>query len=317
MQSKEIVLITGGAGFIGANLSQKLIKRGFKVHILCKKDTNLWRLNSILQKITVHTVSLSSLVSLKKLIKRIKPNVIFHLAAYGVNSYQSDVKKMIKVNILGTINLLLASKDLPYDIFINAGSSSEYGFKNEPMKEIDLLEPNSFYSATKASSVHLCQVFAKKFNKPIVNIRLFSVFGPYEDNNRLIPTIITSLIKKKTIKITSNISRHDFIYIDDVTNMFVKLLKKGRQLSGKIINSGTGKEYTASEVVRTLFKVARRKTLVKKGYFAREWDFKHWVADNDLAFKLIGWRPLFSLDQGLKRTYNWFIKNKSIYEKKF
>ncbi len=315
MHAKQAVLITGGAGFIGSNLTFRLLRKNFEVHLLCKKETNLWRLNHVLKKIKIHSTSLSDKNTLVQLLKKINPAAIFHLAAYGVNSTQNDVDKMIDVNIQSTYNLLFAAKDINYKVFVNAGSSSEYGFKENPMKETDFLEPNGFYSVTKASATYLCQVFAKLYNKPIVCVRLFSVYGPYEEKNRLIPTITENLFTGKSIKITEKNVRHDFIYIEDVVNALMKMIKKGSRLSGEVLNIGSGKEYTNLEVVRELLKVTRLKVKIENGEFKeRNWDHEHWVADNSLAKKLLSWTPKFPLEAGLLKTYKWFVKNYPDYE---
>lgn len=219
---------------------------------------------------------------------------------------------MIDLNIQGTFNLLLASKDINYDIFINTGSSSEYGLKSKPMKENDLLEPVSFYAATKASATLLCQVFAKEFKKPIVTFRPFSVYGPYEEKSRFMPTIVKALIKGKSINLTPGKQRRDFIYIDDVVDIYIKAMRTRKNLAGQILNIGTGKQYSNDETVKILFKAVGQKVSVKKGAFPKRlWDTPYWVADISKTTKLLKWKPRFGLKEGLRKTYFW-AKNEKI-----
>ena len=246
------------------------------------------------------------------MVKKINPSIIIHLATYSEYRDQSAVFKMVDVNINGTLNLLMATRDLNYDIFINTGSSSEYGIKNKPMKENDLLEPLSFYAVTKASATLLCQVFAKEFQKPIVTLRPFSVYGPYEEKKRFIPTIIKAVIEEKTIKLTPGDQRRDFIYIDDVIDIYINTILKGKKLAGQVLNMGTGIEYTNDQVVQALLKVTGKKVKIDKGAFPKRlWDTSHWVADISKTNKLLNWKPKFSLENGLKKTYLWF-KNEKI-----
>lgn len=311
---KNTVFITGASGFIGSNLTRALINKNFNVHILNRTINPSWRLKDISNLITTHTGDISNSKSLVQALQKIKPNYIIHLATFGAYHYQTDLKKIIKVNIEGLINLLEASKTIPYKCFINAGSSSEYGKKNIAMKENDSCNPTSYYSATKLSSSNICKIFAEINNKPIVTFRLFSVYGPYEERTRFIPTIIKSLIKGEKINITSGSQRRDFIYVEDISNAFLKALALGKKVQGEIINLGTGKEHTNDEIVEKLFNLTNRRTQVKKGgYPKRSWDVAHWKADISKAKKILNWKPGNDLDKGLLDTYSWIKSNIKFY----
>lgn len=306
---RERILIVGGGGFVGANLTRRLLDLGYDIHLIWKISSDPWRLKDVKQKIKFHIVDIQDKIALTALIKKIYPMAIFHLASYSAYRNQEDIEKIVNISINGMLNLLLASKDIPYKVFVNTGSSSEYGFKKKPMKENDLLEPISFYAAAKAGQTLLCQAFSHQYNKPIVTLRPFSVYGQYEQNDRFIPTIIRSVIKKIPIKLTEGKQRRDFIYVDDMVNAYVRSLKKGNKLKGKILNIGTGKEYTNDEIVKTLFKVSNKKTAIEKGKFPKRiWDSPHWVANISEAKNLLNWYPIFTLEKGLEKTYNWYLK---------
>ncbi len=308
------IFITGGGGFIGANLARKLVEQKYQVHLLLKKSTNPWRLKDLRSKIHVHTLDLLDTKRLAMLFKRTHPAIIYHSAAYGRSEDQADEEKMIDVNIKGTLSLLEASRSVGYTLLVNIGSSSEYGFKKKPMKESDIVKPASFYAVSKASATYLCSVFAKQWKKPIVTIRPFSVFGPFEEKTRFIPTIMRALLEQKPILLTSGRVRRDFIFIDDFVDACLTLITHAKNVSGTIINLGSGKEYTNDEVVKMLFKITRKTTLVKKGSFPkRSWDTNHWMSDNRLARKLLKWKPKTTLDKGLYKTYIWFEENLNLY----
>ena len=260
-----------------------------------------------MNKVKIYNVDLLDKKQLTKIVNKINPNFIIHLATYSNYRNQTDTEEMIDINIKGTLNLLLASKNIDYKLFINTGSSSEYGIKNNPMKETDLLEPISFYAATKASVTFLCQAFAKEYQKPIITLRPFSVYGPFEEEKRFIPTIIKAVVENKLIKLTPGNQRRDFIYIEDIIDIYIKSLSCGKKLSGQILNMGTGIEYTNDEVIQTLFKETNKKVKIEKGaYPKRIWDTSHWVADISKTKKLLNWKPKFTLGKGLRYTYNWF-----------
>lgn len=310
---RKCLLLTGGAGFIGANLTRELIKLHYDVNLILKKSSDLWRIKDVLGKVKIYYVDLLDKNKLTKTINKINPGFIIHMATYSNYRNQADVREMIEININGTLNLLLASKKVNFELLINTGSSSEYGTKENPMKESDLLEPISFYAATKASATLLCKAFALEYKKPIVTLRPFSVYGPLEEEKRLIPTVIKAVIENRPIKLTYGAQRRDFIYVEDVLDIYIKTISQGPKLAGQILNMGTGIEFTNDEVVETLFRIAGKRVKIKKGaYPKRFWDTSHWVADVHKTKKSLNWTPKFTLEQGLKKTYEW---HKNQYEK--
>lgn len=312
MKSKKNLLITGGFGFVGSNLIYELLKSNYSVHVITKKETNPWRLRPVLKKLHLHYISLLDLPSLTKAVELIQPVAIFHLAAHGAYSYQADVQQMVNVNIQGTLNLLLATKNIPYTVFVNTGSSSEYGFKSKAMNVHDVLEPVSFYAASKASATLISQVFAREYKKPILTFRLFSVYGPYEEHTRFIPTAIAAAFYNRPLSLTKTTARRDFIYIDDVVQAYIKTLSAGIHKS-KIYNIGTGKQYSNSYVAELIKKFNRKLVIEKNSYPNRSWDTPYWVANIKETKKDLQWNPHFTLEKGLEKTYTWFTKHLSYY----
>ena len=286
----------------------------YDVHLIWKHTTDPWRIKEIMKKIKLHEVSLSDRESLTKLINSIKPNAIYHLAAHGAYPTQIDIDQMVDVAIKGTLNLLVASKNVDYDIFVNTGSSSEYGLKEKPMSETDLLEPLTFYAATKASSTYLSQVFAKQYNKPVVTFRLFSAYGPYEQPARFIPTIIKRALSNQSINITAEDISHDFIHIDDVVDAYILAIKHKDKLFGRIVNVGSGMQYTNFEVAKMILPIVGNNVdIVRESYPKRPWDSNYWVADTKLSEKLLGFKPKNNLKSGLSKTIDWIKKNSNLY----
>ena len=302
------VFITGATGFIGSNLSRFLLKKGYRVNILLRKKSDTSNLDDILHLLIIHKGELSNKNNLKRILEKIKPTYIFHLASYGNSSTQKELNKMIEVNFLGLYNLLDASLGVKYKSFVISGSSSEYGFKNKPMRETDILEPNSYYSATKSAASLLAQSFALENNKPIKILRLFSVYGPFEDKNRLIPTAISKALQNKDIFITKGKIKRDFIYVDDVVEAFYKVMITITK-KGEIINIGTGKHYDNKDIAEKIKKIINKKIKIKLGKFPkRSWDTNFWVADVKKAKKILKWAPKNTLNEGLKKTIEWNMK---------
>lgn len=310
---KKTCLITGASGFIGSVLARKLVQKGDNVHLILRTEARTWRIDDLLDRTTIHTSDLSSLPELTRILKRVNPDIIYHLATNGAYSSQDNANQIIQTNILGTWNLLQASKDINYQLFVNTGSSSEYGSKDFAMRETDLLEPSSYYAVTKSAQTLLCSHIAKQEQKPIVTIRPFSVYGPYEEPTRLFPTLIKSLSEHLPMNLVSPNTARDYIYVDDVVEAYLKipLLKKN---PGEYFNIGSGIQYTIKELVDLAVESTGQNTEFRWGKMkARSWDTNNWVADNSKARQLLKWVPRTDLKTGIKLTWDWYQKHKNLY----
>lgn len=310
---KKTFLITGASGFIGAVLLRRLLKNDANVHLILRKESHTWRINDLLSKVKVHESDLSNLEELTQIVKEVKPDIIYHLATNGAYSYQKDADGIIKTNILGTWNLLQACNQVEYELFVNTGSSSEYGFKKFAMRETDIVEPASYYAVTKCAQTLLCSHIAKQENKPIVTIRPFSVYGPYEEPKRFFPTLMKALLLKEEMNLVSPETARDQIYVEDMVDAYLKIdeLKKN---PGEYFNIGTGIQSTIKDVVETAIKVTGENTDFKWGSMEnRNWDTSNWVADISKARQLLNWTPKTNLETGIKLTWDWFKDNHKFY----
>ncbi|MDO8573477.1 MAG: NAD(P)-dependent oxidoreductase [Candidatus Daviesbacteria bacterium] len=276
-------LLTGSSGFIGLALRKKLTEKGFIVK-------------------TIHHNYLHQQKKLKQIISAFSPNYIFHLATYGNKYSQNDDLEIIRANIIATVNLLYATANINYEAFINTGSSSEYGTKSKQMSESDSLDTDTFYGVTKASATLLCRAYAKKYSKPVVTTRPFSVYGPHDDINKFIQVAIRSFQDNSILKLASGV--HDWIYVDDYINGILKVAKNAQTLKGRAVNIGTGIQSTNHEVIKTLEKIFRKKIKIIEINRVRIYDTNiSWKADNSLL-KSLGWLPKYSLKRGLMKTMN-------------
>lgn len=310
---KNKFLITGASGFIGSVLLRRLIKQKQEVHLILRKESRTWRIDDLLDKVTIHISDLSNLNELNEIIQKVKPDIIYHLATNGAYSSQKDANQIINTNILGTWNLLQACNSINYKLFVNTGSSSEYGFKKFAMRETDIVEPASYYAVTKCAQTLLCSHIAKQENKPIVTIRPFSVYGPYEEPKRFIPTLMKALIFNEEMNLVDpNIAR-DYIYIDDMVDAYLKIDELINN-SGEYFNIGTGIQSTIKETVNIAKKVTGKTAKFKWGKMEnRNWDTNNWVADISKARQLLNWTPKITLEKGIMLTWNWFQTNNKFY----
>ncbi len=306
-------LITGSSGFIGSVLLRKLVDQKENVHIILREQSNTWRINDLLDKVTIYHSDLSNVVQLSEIVEKIHPNIIYHLATNGAYSYQKDANAIIETNILGTWNLLQACNQINYDLFVNTGSSSEYGFKSFAMRETDIVEPASYYAVTKCAQTLLCSHIAKQEKRPIVTIRPFSVYGPYEEPKRFFPTLMKSLLFKEEMNLVAPETARDQIYIDDMVDAYLKI-NELKNNPGEYFNIGTGVQSTIKEVIETAIKVTGCNTNFKWGSMEnRNWDTNNWVADISKARQLLKWIPKTNLESGIKLTWDWFQNNHKFY----
>jgi nucleoside-diphosphate-sugar epimerase len=313
---KKRYLITGASGFIGSVLLRKLLDKKQNVYIILRKQSNTWRIKDLLDKVIIRYSDLSNLSELTQIVKKIKPNVIYHLATNGAYSYQNNSNQIIHTNILGTWNLLQACNTVDYELFVNTGSSSEYGFKKFAMRETDSLEPASYYAVTKCTQTLLCSHIAKQEKKPIVTIRPFAVYGPYEEPKRFVPTLMNALFLNKKMDLVSPETARDFIYVDDIVDAYLKI-NELKNNPGEYFNIGTGLQSTIKDFVETAINITGKKIKLKwKGIKNRKWDTSNWVADISKARQLLKWTPKINLDHGIKLTWDWFQKNQRFYENK-
>lgn len=299
-------LVTGGSGFVGANLARRLLSLGHEVHLFLRANRDWWRLDEILPKLRTHYLDVGD-EKLGSVIQEIKPQWIFHLAAYGAYSWQDDLQQMVRTNIQGTMNLVRACTKHGFESFVNAGSSSEYGYKDHPPAETECPEPNSHYALTKVAATMFCQHTARKEGVPITTLRLYSAFGPYEDPNRLMPTLIAHGLKGGLPPLVAPETARDYVFIDDVVDAF--LLAAGHQSHnpGAIYNLGTGIQTNLRQVVEVARRVMSINGQPEWGSMpSRHWDTTCWVADNRLIVRELGWAPRRSFEQGFQEMTNWY-----------
>jgi nucleoside-diphosphate-sugar epimerase len=311
---KRVYLITGASGFVGSCLLRHLVENKEDVHIILRKEAQVWRIKDILKKTKVHCSDLTSFQELKKIFFKAKPTVIYHLAAYGAYPEQTDSDLAFKVNLSGTWNILKAASCIDYELLVNTGSSSEYGFKDKPMREDDCLEPTSYYAVSKSSASLLCSYFARKEKKPVVTLRPFSVYGAYEQPSRFVPTLMRCLYFKKAMDLVNPDIARDYIYVDDMVSAYMNISRL-KLFPGEIFNIATGKQSSIKDIVEKAVKVTGKTTSFRWGKMPmRQWDTSCWVADISKAKKLLGFKPQVSLEKGLSLTWEWFKRNHSIYK---
>ncbi|WP_204105818.1 MULTISPECIES: NAD-dependent epimerase/dehydratase family protein [Spirulina sp. CCY15215] len=305
------ILITGGTGFVGANLTRRLLKQGHEIHLFVRPNYQSWRIQDIKTDLRLHTVNLEDEDALIQRVDRIKPDRIFHLAVHGAYSSQNNLQEIINTNIIGTVNLLQACIRTDFEVFVNTGSSSEYGYKDYPPTETEWLEPNSYYAITKASATLFCRYIAQNQNLRIPTLRLYSVYGAYEEPTRLMPTLIAQGLKGELPPLVNPKIARDYVYIDDVIEAYLLAAMMDTGELGAVYNVGTGKQTTLQDVIEIARKVLKIKAKPEWGSMPnRQWDTNVWVADNRKIQSELGWTPYYTFEEGFKKMVNWYKQQK-------
>lgn len=316
-RGRDWVLVTGASGFVGANLTRRLVKDGYRVTIITRCHSDLWRLEGVVGSIENVVADLTEGSQVKNALNKIKPTVIFHLATVSVYGGQpAPEPEMVRANLLGTINLIQACADVDYRCFVNTGSSSEYGPKTKPMVETDLTEPRDIYGVTKCAATHYASAVGKKESRPIVTLRLFSPFGPYDDPRRLIPTAVVSALTGRDIKLANPEIGRDYIYVDDVVEAFLSCIERARTIPGEIINVGSGRQKTLKETIETILSLIETPSRPLWGAVpGSSQDNPFWQADITKAKRCLDWTPQIDFQEGLRRTVEWFRGHLGRYAK--
>jgi dolichol-phosphate mannosyltransferase len=300
------VLIVGVAGFIGASLYFTLRKYRSDVYGCSRNPQNSWRLINEKSEQLI-SCDITDFDNVKQVIDRIKPMTVINFAAYGAYARQTDAEKIHQTNYTGTLHLLRALSDTGCVAFVQAGSSSEYGLNCAAPLETGETVPNSDYSVSKLAASNLIKYYGKVLNFPCVNLRLYSVYGPWEEKDRLIPKLIESGLKGKYPNFVDKTISRDFVYVDDCNEAIVRAIQTiCKTHPGISVNIASGIKTTLEDVALAAQKVFNIKDPPVFGSMVnRRWDLANWYGNSSLAESLMGWSTKISLEEGLKLNVEW------------
>lgn len=299
------ILVLGASGFIGANLLRMILEARTDVYGTASRFP-AWRLEGLPEKNVVAT-DLVVESNLTDLLDRVKPLTVFNCVAYGAYSFERETRLIYRTNLDFTVTLLEELAQRGIRCFVHAGSSSEYGAMSAGPSEAAAPAPNSHYAASKAGAAGVIYYMGKERNLPCANLRLYSVYGPYEDSSRLIPTLVAQGVAGRLPSFVDPDVSRDFVYIEDACRAFVDLaLNLEEHQYGESFNIGTGKMTTirgVSETAREVFEIDAEPEFTMA---ARDWDVADWYADPRKAGAELGWQPSMDFEEGLRKTTAWF-----------
>ncbi len=312
------VVIFGAGGFIGANLFRAILSLRDDVYAVTSKPFIPWRIDEIDPR-HILQCDITQKDRIETLFETFGFRTVFDLAAYGAYSKQNIPEKIYQTNLMGLLYILETASKYNIRSIVHAGSSSEYGLNCEAPAEDDVLRPNSHYSVSKVSAAHLISFYGTLKEIPVVNLRYYSIYGPYEEPDRLVPQLIQKgKDHQYPVLVQPDISR-DFVYIDDtILATLLAANAPAATVRGKSINIASEHKTTIREIVGEIRNIFQIDAEPEWGSMPnRKWDLKDWYGNAGLAEELLGWRNETTLAEGLSLTAAWQQKySYPLYEKK-
>jgi len=303
VDSSQSVLVTGGAGFIGSHMVDRLLQEGFRVTVLDNLSTG--KKENVNSRAIFEQGDITS-PEISDVFKKHKPSFVFHFAALPRIAYSVENPiETSRVNILGSINVFKAAADAGVSRLIFISSSSVYGNQEEGFLREDMQpRPISPYALQKLAGEQFAQLFTNLYNLPVVCIRYFNVYGPRIDfeseYSLVIGKFLAEAAKGNSLPIFGDGEQtRGFCYIDDVIEGTRKTMTCDKLQGGEIINIGSEQAHSINEVASLI----GGKTISLP---SRLGDVLHTRADLNLAKSLLDWEPKVSLQEGIAKTKQWF-----------
>ncbi|MSU45392.1 MAG: NAD-dependent epimerase/dehydratase family protein [Candidatus Zambryskibacteria bacterium] len=297
----EKIIVTGGAGFIGSNITRELVSLGFDVHVV--DNLSGGKKENVDSRATLHIVDLTDLNAIKPIFK--DATYVFHLAALPRVQFSIEFPaESHNANVNGTLNVLLASKEAGVKKVIYSASSSAYGDQPiMPLKEDMSPNPKSPYALQKYMGELLCKMFSQIYNLPTVSLRYFNVYGPGQSAEGAYALVIAKFLKQikegKTMTVTGDGSQtRDFTNVKDVVCANILAMKSEKVGNGEVLNIGAGKNQSINTITKLIGGPVE--------YIPARFEPKDTLADNSLARELLGWIPEVKIEEGideLKKLY--------------
>jgi len=288
------VLVTGASGFIGTHLTARLLAEGAEVHGISRSERATVGMRWV-------TTNLTDAQGLAAAVADIRPDVVFHLASHVTGSRDVEaVLPTLNDNLVGAVNLLLAASTAGCRRVVLTGSLEEPGGEEpEP-------DPVSPYAAAKFAASAYGRLFHRLYGLPVVNLRIFMVYGPGQhDERKLVPYVITSLLRNSPPRLSSGVREVDWVYVDDVVDAFLAAAVSDGAV-GETLDVGSGALVTVRGLVEQIVHVMEPGVNPEFGALPDRTAERVRVADIGRTTRLTGWSPKTPLGEGIARTIEWF-----------
>ena len=312
--NESTVLITGASGFLGRNLMEYLGNKGMKAIAVFRPSSNNWRFND--SKFNSITAELDDAEFWELYFSKTRITHILHLATFGSYPNQTDPYVTVDTNLLKSLKFLeVALRCKTLVTFVSAGSASEYDPITGKSAETDIGNPANIYGATKTAFGMVGSQLAKIHSKNFVHARLFTMYGPWEDPNRIFPRLITHALIGKFPPMSNPSTARDFFYIDDALEFFYAVIKSKKSFNLPL-NVGSGIS-TSLETLTNEIKTKFRLNVdpIWGEYPSRNFDQAEWTCTTDRALETFGWKSKITISDGISRFTKWISDSNNKYYK--
>ncbi len=315
------VLVTGAGGFIASHLVEQLVMEGAQVRAFIRynsrNDMGMLRLipAEVFSRLEIIHGDLRDVEAVRGAVRDV--DTVFHLGALIAIPYSYvHPREVVEVNVMGTMNVLMAARDLRVRRVVHTSTSEVYGTAQYvPIDEAHPLQGQSPYSASKIGADKIAESFYRSFEVPVVTLRPFNTYGPRQSTRAVIPTIITQALTRDEVKLGSLDPMRDFTYVADTVNGFMRVAEADHVL-GQEINLGNDNTIRIGDLADKIFGIiGRTPKLISDSQRIRPGKsevMKLW-ASNHKAKEMIGWEPRISLDEGLRLTIEWIAAHIDLY----
>ena len=316
------VLVTGAGGFIASHLVERLVIEGAQVRAFvrynARGDVGLLRFlpPELFSKLEIIAGDLRDVEALCAAAQDV--DTIFHLGALIAIPYSYDhIRDVVETNVMGTLNVLLAARDMHVRRVIQTSTSEVYGTaRYAPIDEKHPLQAQSPYSASKIGADKISESVYHSFNLPVVTLRPFNTYGPRQSARAIIPTIITQALTRDEVHLGSLDPMRDFTFVSDTVEGFLKVATAGEHVLGEEINLGTGETISIGDLTTMIFELLNKSPKIitdTQRFRPPKSEVLKLQSDNTKAREQIGWSPKVSLAEGLRQTITWISDHLSNY----
>jgi len=318
----QTIFVTGAGGFIGSQLVEALLAEGARVRAFVRYnsrgDPGLLRLlpAELAERLEVIPGDLRDRQAIFESARDC--GAVFHLGALISIPYSyRHPAEVAEVNFMGTLNVLMACRELGIPRLIHTSTSEVYGTaRRAPIDEEHPLQGQSPYSASKIGADKLAESFYCAYNLPVVTVRPFNTFGPRQSARAVIPTIITQALVRNTIHLGNLDTTRDFTFVSDTVRGFL-LAGSAPGSEGGVYNLGTGEEIRIGRVAERIAEMIGHSVQIvvdSERLRPEKSEVLRLISDNRLARERLGWSPRIGLDEGLKITIDWIRAHINLYQ---
>lgn len=301
------VFLTGASGFVGSFFLRNLLSSSdYEVSVLLRKPRDAWRIQDLLPKVKVIIGELDRLEIIEAELFDFRPNALVHLAWNGVLGGERNSPSQWR-NVSSTMELVELANRLSVKTFIGLGSQAEYGPCQNKIDEFCQTKPTTLYGVSKLAAQLLSERLCAEYGIRHAWLRLFSSFGPTDNPEWLIPYLTKSLIAKERPKLTAAEQLWDYIYIEDVASA-IRAVLDSNDAEG-VFNLGSGQAYRLKTIIEKIRDLIDSQLPLGFGEVQYRPDqVMHLQADISRLNKATDWSPKFDLDQAIKETVAWYVK---------